>query len=341
MGSMGYEIDIIPFLCEAVAFQPSAYQLVEEIYQENEYEYYELAKSSKWYKDNIITSLSMEKEMIAKKALGIFLKNESKDILRIIEKGWPQIFQWNNRTAIDSYELFEFMLPDDQSKWVQSTDEQRNAWTIITIFMGILDGATNESNYMLREYLYLRLNLAQEKSRGLFINLPKQKQTFIKNLKLKVYKSIGKNPFLPFYQNCSSSDAYKFYLASRYLFNTETRSESLLEEDSLHEKDINEIFAAYYAAFNNLNSQEAAKFYATGIVIKRLLRAYRQLKEEYWSTVGQLFSELKKAKDQNEFFEDELTRLRIALDKKEREVVRLQKEHNTDINPSVTNPFCY
>ncbi len=67
-----------------------------------------------------------------------------------------------------------------------------------------------------------------------------------------------------------------------YLFDTEGLTSSIIEDQVMSEKDIEEIIAAYYVSSIDRTETEGAKFLAAGHIVKSLLRAYGQLKQQYF-----------------------------------------------------------
>jgi hypothetical protein len=93
------EVDLTPFACEAFASNPKVYKLIKRLYEKNRVKYYQTAKSSRWYKNEILTSQSIQKEIVAKQTLALLLEGEVEDILQIIRTGWPAIYHWAKKQS--------------------------------------------------------------------------------------------------------------------------------------------------------------------------------------------------------------------------------------------------
>src|SRR5690606_7869380 len=120
------------------------------------------------------------------------------------------------------------------------------------------------------------------------------------------------------------------------LLDTEKLSSSIIEDEPISEKEVEEILAAYYVVNKNQNVTEAAKFFTAGYMIRALLRAYRNLKTEHFKTSREtLFLDLETAQHEADQAKAEDSRLTAIIKEKDAEIIKLQKQVTTEYGRAV------
>jgi hypothetical protein len=130
---------------------------------------------------------------------------------------------------------------------------------------------------------YERLQWADEgEYRFSLKSLTKEDKRKVRELKNGIYTDAGINRYWITHAESSNEEMKRFSNGLAYLFDTEGLTSSIIEDQVMSEKDIEEILAAYYVSSIDRSQTEGAKFLAAGHIVKSLLRAYGQLKQQYF-----------------------------------------------------------
>lgn len=327
------ELDLTPFICEAFASNKSVHKLIEDIYEENRVEYYQLAKSSPWYNHEIITSQSIIKEIVMKRSLGILAKGDNEEILKIVIKGWKQTYNIViQQNIIRVNEVMLRLLPVEEKQQLDKlTSDRFNSYAIIPVALGnLLDkriDITDDMYDVVMNNCGVRLKLANNEHRFSLDALASEDRKKVRVFKNSIYAETEINRFWASHAASASEDLFNFSMGLSYLFDTENLSISIIEEESLSEKDIEEILAAYFVTAGNRNRTEGGKFLAAGHIVKALLRAYRRLKEEHFKTNKEtLYLELDTALHQANEARLESNNLQWIIEEKNKEIENLRKQ---------------
>jgi len=330
---MTTEIDLTPFVCEAFASNQSVHKLIEDMYEENRVEYYQLAKSSPWYNHEIITSQSIFKEIVMKRSLGILAKGDTEKILKILIKGWRQIYNVvRQQNIIRVSEVMLKLLPVDEKQQLDKlTSDRFNSYAIIPVVLGGLLGkridVIDDMYDVVMNNCHMRLKLADNERRFSLDALESEDRKKVRDFKKSIYAEADINRYWASYATAASEDIFNFSIGLSYLFDTENLSISIMEEEVLCEKDIEEILAAYFVTAGNRNKTEGGKFLAAGHIVKALLRAYRRLKEEHFKTNKEsLYLELDTALHQANEARLENNNLQRIIEEKNKEIENLRKQ---------------
>ena len=128
----------------------------------------------------------------------------------------------------------------------------------------------------------------------------------------------------------------RFSTGRAYLFDTEGLTSSIIEDQVMSEKDIEEILAAYYVSFPDRNQADGAKFLAAGHIIKALLKAYKQLKEQYFKTNKEnLYLEIDTYQQEAKEARLEIKKQEWVINQKNQEIANLQNR----LRPSMAGRF--
>lgn len=327
------QIDLTPFLCEAFSSNPKIYKAIEEIYLQNRLAYYRLAKESSWYTHEILTCQSIEKEIVMKRALGILLEGDTEKILLIIKKGWKSIYnQIKNQQEIKASEILYQMVPKTKTGQDRITNDQLNSYAMVIVILAVLLGKDldeeDEAHLIFINSCYKRLQWADEgEYRFSLKSLTKEDKRKVRELKNEIYTDAGINRYWITHAESSYEEMKRFSTGLAYLFDTEGLTSSIIEDQVMSEKDIEEILAAYYVSFPDRNQADGAKFLAAGHIIKALLKAYKQLKEQYFKTNKEnLYLEIDTCQQEAKEARLEVKKQEWVITQKSQEIANLQKQ---------------
>jgi hypothetical protein len=329
------EVDLTPFACEAFASNPKVYKLIKRLYEKNRVKYYQTAKSSRWYKNEILTSQSIQKEIVAKQTLALLLEGEVEDILQIIRTGWPAIYHWaKKQSSISVDDALALMMPSRSSKKEdldRLTNDEINSYAVVALLLANILGKKIEENKghkVLMHSLYQRLKWAEGENRIRYASLPGEEKARIRQLKKDVYAQARINRFFVSFADSTGEDVQKAHNALCFLFDTERLSTSLLEDEQLAEQDIDEVLAVYTVAYSDTsNIEDVAHYLVFGHAVKGLLRAYRHLKEQHFKTSREtLYLELDTAEYEAREAKEAAAFLSKTVSQQEKEIAALRKQ---------------
>lgn len=287
-------INLIPFLMEAFAVNPKAKKEIDKIYGLNPLKFYSLAKSSKYYKHPFITEGDIFKEEYGKRILGILLASDENpdvyadDVLRIVKAGWPHLYSYVQRH--DEIDFMEYAKAFLDRPGV--TDDIFNTETLLLYWLtAIMQKKPKDSPQNMElikhfeSFLFARLDFVKKDSKSKFAygTFEPELKDATEVFKDRIYSEYGKiDSYDDIFWN-KDANIEKLANAISFLFDTEGISaSSLLGGVKCSKKDIAEILGAYYLVYKNKNKEEGVKFLITGIIIKGMIRAYKELKEYYF-----------------------------------------------------------
>lgn len=337
----GQQIDLTPFICEAFASNKAIYKTIEKIYEHDRVEYYQTAKANKWYNHEILTSQSIQKEIVAKRALAIILEGNSDKLLQIIRKGWKTLYDYFKKQKLISIsDAYVFIMPKSSEGLNRLTNDEINAVGIIIIILTrLLDKEIDETDV---GYIALITNihdrLEAAKGIGTFSlkTFPPDELKKVRKLKDNIYKDAGINRYFISHQTSKLEALSRWSASTAFLFDTEKLSSSIIEDEPLSEKEIDEILATHYYVFKNDDTTETVKYLASGYIIKALLKAYRRIKEEHFKTSREtLYLDLDTAEHQAKKAQEEVSRLQGIIKQRDNEILALRKQTTSEYGRAV------
>lgn len=287
-------INLLPFLMEAFAVNPKAKKEIDKVYGTNPLKFYSLAKSSKYYKHPFITEGDIFREEYGKRILGILLASDERpddyadDVLRIVKAGWPHLYSYvSKHDEIDFMEYAKTFLDRPGI-----TDDIFNAETLLLYWLAAImqkklkDSPQNmEIIKHFESFLFARLDFIKKDSKSKFTysTFEPELKDAAEAFKDRIYNEYGKIDSYDDIFWSQNITVKKHADALSFLFDTEDISaSSLLGSVKCSRKDIAEILGAYYLVYKNKNKEEGVKFLITGIILKGMIRAYKELKEYYF-----------------------------------------------------------
>lgn len=337
------QVNLLPFVIEALGANKKIYKDIDRIYQENKYEYYKAAKEHELYNHPIVKEGSLIQEEYCKKALGILIGPKDEKLVIELEKLFKRGFRY-------TYTYAEKHLRIDLSKFIYAFmkkycgEEDENGinieyHTVVLLFLAINKGREIIENDTYKEYLSL-LSFRWEHygedneariSLGKATEEDKQK---IKELKQAIYKEYGE--ILNFNDILQCRFDAKGMDAAAYLFDYENISSiSLFEDIKFTSKNIDEILYLYVLFKEDLKDiEKATKFLVAHMYIRYMIKAYKQVKEMYFKNNKEtmyvelegLEKSLNSATEKLFSAKQEITRLQQQIEVLEKENRRLQSE---------------
>lgn len=116
------ELNLIPFVVEALGTNKTIYKDIDNLYQKHKYEFYKAAKEHELYTHQIVTEGSLLQEEYCKKALGILtvasqIEDEGvyQELMKIMQKGFRWTYSYvQNRLSVSGNEYLNAL--DGNSK---------------------------------------------------------------------------------------------------------------------------------------------------------------------------------------------------------------------------------
>lgn len=287
------EIDIIPFLLEAFAHNQLMRKDIDNLYQQNKYKYYKLAKESEYYNHLILLEGDIYRQEYGRKALGIILyacENEAvaDEIMKLIKKHYRKIYNLVTKNDVIDMNLIKNHIFDNNPEKVSQIpeDEINSIFTILVFLCQEFDKRLEENlskkifEGLMERVMFYDPNYSRKIS---YDKLYPQLLDRTKSLKERIYNNIKE--IKSFNDLISVEDEYiaNWNNAIGFIFDYENMSShSVYENVKFTEQDVEEILSAYFHNHKNQNLENACKFLSSGIYIKYLLKAYKQLKEYYF-----------------------------------------------------------
>lgn len=314
------ELNLIPFLAEALSYNKNIYKDIDALYVTNKFIFYENAVKSEFYNCNIANERSLIEDEYFKKSVGLLetcIKNNDEylnnDICRLFEKGFKTTFNYfKNKTKADFNEYGEFL----KNSFDSMSDDEINANICSAIFFStFMDEVDNIDGVL--ELLLLRLQHYNGNNRFSYKNATKEIKSEVRKLKSLLDENIAKYVFStdPDYES-----AYSF------LYDSENISQiSLFQELKFNENDMNEILMSYWCGKKQYGLRMRLNDYVIpAIHIKCMLKAYKKVKEMYFANNKEtMYLELK-------IKENKIKDIQLLLDKTKEKTKQLINKNKTD-----------
>lgn len=334
---MFQEVNLLPFVIEAFATNKAIRNDIDRIYKQNKYEYYKLAKSSKWYNHQIICEGDILRQEYGRKILGILMASENdpdiaNKVLELVKKGWPTLYNYIHKTneaiSLEKVALAIYKNPKD---FMMLSDDAINSIATITLFLATnFDKKLDDDfkNFAANAYS-TRLQHYEPTNPLRFSHKTLTPDTLqkVKAIKKRIYES--KKPIYDFrdINPIDDNELSPLTISFELLFDTENISApSLFDEIEFTNTDIEEILGAYYVTHKNQNLSDSSKFLIAGMYVKYLIKAYKKLKDYYFANNKEtLFIELESLEKENEKLKQQVENLQKLLSRQKIEIEQLKK----------------
>ncbi|MTV47780.1 hypothetical protein GJ688_02125 [Heliobacillus mobilis] len=314
-------------MAEAFGTCSEVYKTIDDIYQRDKFRYYRLARESIWYDNDIVTSSPLEIELYNKKALGILLSEEQKEILYIIKHGWKRIYY-----RVKDQNILDMKSIDNILGKSYNRDDTKSGAIIIALFLahilnreinwddiGLKMFYANALRRLMHSYGHMRINYQAAQSAD------KERAQKLRET-IKARAKITRWNYYHFSRPKDKNalnwnDAYGLLLELAHV------SDSVVESNQLSLEEIDSILYTYLNVFGESNENEAEQFLFGGYLVYALLKAYKRVKETYWGNNQEtLYLEMENLEKQLKNTEAERQRLEDILKTYEDKIDKLNKK---------------
>ncbi|MCC0705013.1 hypothetical protein IC213_18315 [Clostridioides sp. ES-S-0049-02] len=352
---MEQELNIIPFLAEALSINKKCYKLIDKYYNENKLKYLNLAKENVFYNSRIASEGSIIQEYYFKKALGILLSEENDILINILKSGYKGAYKY-----VDSIQIFKLssfvkklMLKNKIEKF---SDDELNGNMLIAISLcEALEKEIDESDEIyikvIRNLILRDENYRYEKIFSID-KLSKDEQKLINKIELKL-KSTYLKEYIPSSYTIGIdgntatlnlddlTDLDRKLLGFDYIYDLEELSLiSIVGKDIFKSKQIQELILCYcnlqkdIENENSINYEDLFRFIIPAIDIRYLAREYKKAKQFFFDNFDEELKESIKEKDveldnfkkENSLLQDENKKLKLELELLQKDKNRLESE---------------
>ncbi|HBH3701007.1 TPA: hypothetical protein KSK42_003248 [Clostridioides difficile] len=347
---MKRELNLIPFLAEALSINSKCYSIIDKYYNKNKLKYMSLAKKSIFYNSNIAIGRSIIQEFYFKKALGILLSKENDTIFEIYKLGYKVAYNYIN--SIQIFKVSNF-LKKILTKVESFSDDELNGNILVGISLcGELEKKIDTSDIVYQRFiesLFFRMDNYRE---VLSIdNLDKNKRKLLNKIELKL-KSMYLKDYMPssYVVNINGTKSYeenkltfleKQIAGLDYISNLEEVSIiSVVGKDKFKSKQIQELILAYLNVQgniedeNSINYEDLFRFMIPAIDLRYWAREYKKAKQFFFNNFDEELKESLEKKDielnslkkENLLLQDENEKLKLEVELLKKEEIRLQNE---------------
>ncbi len=334
------ELNLLPFVVEALGYNKAVYPDIDRVYQAHKYEFYKAATEHELYTHQIVTEGGLLQEEYCKKALGILLcldEETSRGLSDIYRKGWTYAYLFvENHQEVDLQKFIQNAVRK-AGGLDRVSDDWLNTQIFIAYFLALNAKKPIIENAALTELQKMLVARWQHYSEGdeTRISLKHASQeelTKVNALKNQIYQWFGivkdMDSLINVFDKKTELPAFLFDFEKLSII-------SVIDSISFGEKDIEEILLAYTVAREKPYSlDDAAQCLMFAMYIKYMAKAYKQVKEHYFRhnretmyvEVEGLEKRLSALSQENTRLSHDLSEVRKVLDILEKENQRLKRE---------------
>ncbi|HEK4634527.1 TPA: hypothetical protein SOK69_001636 [Clostridioides difficile] len=348
---MEQELNLIPFLAEALSINKKCYSIIDKYYSKNKLKYMDLAKKSIFYNSKIASEGSIIQEYYFKRALGILSSQENGTIFEIYKFGYRVAYNYVN--SIQIFKASNF-LKKLLSKVNNFSDDELNGNMLVAISLcGALEKEIDNSDIVYKKMIDGLLLRNDSYSREVLSidNLDKKYKKILSKIELKL-KSLYLKEYIPssYVLNIDATKGYKGnnltflekqILGLDYISNLEGISIiSIVGKDIFKSKQIQELILAYLKVQdniedeNNINYEDLFRFIIPAIDLRYWAREYKKAKQFFFNNFDEELKEVMKEKEieikelkkENLLLQDEKEKLKLELELLQKDKNRLESE---------------
>ncbi|MCC0743981.1 hypothetical protein KGF43_15770 [Clostridioides sp. ZZV14-6044] len=331
---MKRELNLIPFLAEALSIDKKCYSVIDKYYNKNKLKYMNLAKKSIFYNSKIASEGSIIQEYYFKRVLGILLSQEDETIFEICKYSYK--FAYNHINSIQIFKAGNFLKKLLTKVEHFSSDELNSNILIAISLCGALEKEIDTSDIVYQKLinnLFLRMDDYKE---VLSIdNLDKNKRKMLSKIELKL-KSMYLKDYMPSFYVVS-----KEYKEFDYVSTLEEISIiSIVGKDIFKSKQIQELILAYLKVQediddeNSINYEDLFRFMVVAIDLRYWAREYKKAKQFFFNNFNEELNSILKEKEiemnklekENLLLQDENKNLKLELELLQKNKLRLENE---------------
>ncbi|WP_170291865.1 hypothetical protein [Heliobacterium mobile] len=334
-----YRDAFLALYCEAFASDPSLYPYIDKLYEKNKLLYYQKASQHKAYTHPLLVRQKLEKEIYAKRMLGIIIAGKNDEITSLVKQGWPLIYSKVSTASqlIDMEAIVKAHIRYIKDTAEMTDDEFLGLCFIIMFTADLLKKPIEENEFYKEIFTAMLSPICEFDSARRFSFKAEDVQRKACDLKQRVFLKYKLTGF-PVFSLVGTNDEFLkgIFLCFVELFNIEGLSWSIIEEE-ITVDDFEDIFAVYIRKFKNQNRDDAAKFFYSAIMLKGLLKAYRSVKESFFQNNKEtLYLEMDTLQTKVKELEVRLTEQTQTNEKLRITVRKLEAEVKNEYNRAVS-----
>ncbi|HBE9293968.1 hypothetical protein NMF83_05600 [Clostridioides difficile] len=345
---MKRELNLIPFLAEALSINSKCYSFIDKYYNKDKLKYMNLAKKSIFYNSKIASEGSIIQEYYFKRALGILSSQENRTIFEIYKLGYKAAYNYIN--SIQIFKVSNF-LKKLLTRVEPFTNDELNGNVLVAISLcGELEKDVDISDIVYQRFIEnLFLRMDDYKDILSIDNLDKNKRKMLSKIELKL-KSMYLKDYIPssYVINIDSSKNYedltfleKQIAGLDYVSNLEGISIiRVVGKDIFKSKQIQELILSYLKVQgniedeNSINYEDLFRFIITAIDLRYWAREYKKAKQFFFNNFDEELNEVMKEKEieikelkkENLLLQDEKEKLKLELELLQKDKNRLESE---------------
>ncbi|HBG4827184.1 TPA: hypothetical protein KQF10_001765 [Clostridioides difficile] len=348
---MKRELNLIPFLAEALSINSKCYSFIDKYYNKDKLKYMNLAKKSIFYNSKIASEGSIIQEYYFKRALGILSSQENRTIFEIYKFGYRIAYNYVN--SIQIFKASNF-LKKLLSKVNDFSDDELNGNMLVAISLcGALEKEIDSSDIVYKKMIDGLLLRNDSYSREVLSidNLDKKYKKILSKIELKL-KSLYLKEYIPssYVLNIDATKGYKGnnltflekqILGLDYISNLEGITLiSIVGKDIFKSKQIQELILAYcnlqdnIEDENSINYEDLFRFIIPAIDLRYWAREYKKAKHFFFNNFDEELKEVMKEKEieinelkkNNLLLQDENEKLKLELELLQKDKIRLECE---------------
>lgn len=341
----------------AIAYYRNIEKDIDKLYESRKYEFYKMAVESTVYNNAVSTQLNLHEEIYTKKMLGILLVAEEdndiqQQVVQIIKKANGKIYACIKAGKPQEYIAEMIMGGLDFSLMHSATFLMIYLMIVIKDKEKMSEEDRRLITYTLEEYREKQVTADTE---GIIRSIEKgikDNNEFLKALQERIGENKGTFESYTDITLSRNEDIKKLDTIVALLFELENLSSSnIMGQIKLTNKDVEQILMAYKLMYNDKNLERSTNILINGILVKSLIKAYKNVKEIYFKNnretlfldLEYLEEKLKDSENRNKLLEEKLAalekennKLKLNLDSEIRnaeknfnkEAVQLRKDFN-------------
>jgi len=298
------EVDLLPFLVEALGHNRKIRDSLDELYQSDKFRFYELARNHELYDHPIVKEGGLLQEEYSKKALGILLAAGEDEVvfsslLQVLEVGWKEIYSFvSSRPSFSLRSLMRLVVRKFGPPSALSSDFTTSCFVVALSVSNLLGKQVVQDEDLSAILQHLADRWAFYGSSHSRMSLDRVLQNELEEIDSLV-GSLGQvynlDSFLDHHLHIGEVPAFLFDFEG-------LSSHSIFDGIEFSQKDLEEIALCYLAGRDVLErSSPFIRSFTFMFYIRYLLKAYKQVKEHYFAnnkeTMFMDFQRVEKEKD--------------------------------------------
>jgi hypothetical protein len=335
------KINIMPFLIEALVINSKLRKDIQKIYDKNKLHYYKLAKESEYYNYPLFQEGSIYVEEYGKKLLGILLdcdiEGDFGPVVQLVKKGYPKLYDYIKK-------IDKLILDDVGRVFInrKMNDDEVNAIGVISIWLAFMLEKDIEKNEFYETVVNSLLNRDRFYQKAAYKFDYDTIDSELKGKARKLLNRVEQHWGIPMdtawlVEDIKDQEMQRYTSALMFVFDTENISYPTLTNDvKFTKKDFVELGALYIMNYNNMNKEEASKFLISGIVLKTVLKSYKEIKKYFFKNNKEsMFMEVEHKDNEIHVLQDQLKFKNRETDNLRAEIAKYKTEYRATLEREI------